>query len=160
MKNLIAPCLAATLLSYCYSCKVSEKESNDLETQAETDVPFEELDPNRTPKDFVFKEKSTCDTLTNSQLEEMSLAGEMLNLSVDVSDSIHVRYHYAAGGYNFFDGHYKVENDTLFVWDTGGSWEDIDTYCIFHLHFVLPKPNTDKAIIKINDEVREVSLSE
>ena len=121
-------------------------------------VGEEDVDTGYFPIDYNFDYDVNCDTLSIEELETMYEETDVLNLEIDVRDSINISYDLASDAYNFFEGYYKLENDTIFIWETTGSWEDLDSYCIYHLSYTVPKPSTEIIVIKVNEEIREIDL--
>lgn len=165
MKSIIHIGLAVLLiLGTTISCKNSEDNSSQEPAEESfNDGPFydgeaEELVSDYMPIGYSFEYEVNCDTLEREELEVMSEENKVLGLDISVSDSIRVNYAMASDAYNFFEGYYEQKEDTLSIWTTTGSWEDLDSYCIYSFAYTLPKLDLDTVFIKVVDEVRVVDL--
>lgn len=158
MQYRLAPILFMLLLAAC----TSPEDSYDSEPEPviEEDGPFLDGEdvPGHVPYGYQFNYTVNCDTLDKETLEQMTTNGETFDLSITVTDSIVVSYGDPSDAYNFYDGYYALEDDTIKLWYTTGSWEDLDSYCVYRLKYTVPKPDLDKVVIKVGDYVEEVDL--
>lgn len=145
-------------------CSVHEISNDQVLAEKEYEIPKLEYDSpsegNRmpfTPIGFGFSERAIGDSLTLEERIHIDNI-ETSHLKISSSDSIHISYLTVGNYCGFFEGKYKFENDTIFIWHHEDAYDGCGENCLFVLDYTLPKPHGEKVVISINREVRTLDL--
>lgn len=101
-----------------------------------------ELKSNFSPDGYRFVEIVIGDSLNESELIHIDTIG-MADVNYSERDSIYLTYLTVGNYCGFFEGFYRFEADTVFVWHHEDAYDGCGENCLFRLEYVLPKPVSD-----------------
>ena len=150
-KSSVHP-LLHLLTFFLFQCESKPYSQDKNGTSTSYSLVLEHTESNYKPIGFGFEYQSCteCNLLEMSNYQENTSDRKY---HISMADSLNICYQLTNNSCGFFEGHYKLRNDTVFVTSRGDAWEDCGQYCAFQLHYTIPLPIISPFYISIDDSI-------